>query len=108
MHPVTQVSGVIAGTTIAAALASVLVGWLGASALGICDPKFGCTFGLQFGALVAGVFGLLGSIVFICFSVAYTAFSHKALAPRTTLQIAAAGGVTIGAALAIAALASYA
>ena len=108
MHPATQVSGVIAGTTISAALASALVGWFGATVLGICDPKFGCTFGLQFGALVAGVFGLLSSIVFICFAAAYTAFSHKALAPRFTLQVAAAAGVTIGVALAVAALASYA
>jgi hypothetical protein len=108
MHPATQISGVIAGTTIAAALASVLVGWFGASALGICDPKFGCTFGLQFGALVAGVFGLLGSIVFICFSAAYTAFSHRLLPPKLTLQIATAAGVAIGTALAVAALASYA
>jgi hypothetical protein len=108
MHPVAQVSGVIAGTTIAAALTSVLVGWLGASALGICDPKFGCTFGLQFGALVAGVFGLLGSIVFICFSAAYTAFSHRSLPPKLSLQIATAAGVAIGTALAVAALVSYA
>ena len=108
MHPATQVSGVIAGTTIAAALASALVGWFGSSVLGICDPKFGCTFGLQFGALVAGVFGLLGSIVFICFAAAYTAFSHKTLAPKLMLHVAAAAGVTIGAALAVAALASYA
>lgn len=108
MHPVTQVSGVIAGTTITAALASALVGWFGATVLGICDPKFGCTFSLQFGAMVAGVFGLLGSIAFICFAAAYTAFSHKALAPKITLQISAAGGVAIGAALAIASLASNA
>ena len=108
MHPATQISSVIAGTTITAALASALVGGFGAFVLGICDPKFGCTFGLQFGALVAGVFGLLGSIVFICFAAAYTAFSHKTLAPKLTLQAAAAGGVTIGAVLAVAALASYA
>ena len=108
MHPATQISGVIAGTTIAAALASVLVAWFGASALGICDPKFGCTFGLQFGALVAGVFGLLGSVVFICFSAAYTAFSHRSLPPKLTLQVATAAGVAIGTALAVAALASYA
>ncbi|MCZ8158277.1 MAG: hypothetical protein O9256_00030 [Rhizobiaceae bacterium] len=108
MHPATQISGVIAGTTITAALASALVGGFGALVLGICDPKFGCTFGLQFGALVAGVFGLLGSIVFICFAAAYTAFSHKTLAPRLTLQLAAAAGVAIGAVLAAAALATYA
>ena len=108
MHPATQVSGVIAGTTIAAAMTSALVGWFGASALGICDPKFGCAFGLQFGALVAGVFGLLGSIVLMCFAAAYTAFSHKSLSPRLTLQVAAAAGVAIGAALGVAALGSYA
>ena len=108
MHPAAQISGVVAGTTIAAALASALVGWVGASALGICDPKFGCTFGLQFGALVAGVFGLLSSIVLICFSAAYTAFSHRPLPAKLTLQVATAAGVAIGTALAVAALASYA
>ena len=108
MHPATQVSGVIAGTTITAALTSALVGGFGASALGICDPKFGCMFGLQFGALVAGVFGLLSSIVLICFAAAYTAFSRKSLAPKHTFQIAAAVGAAIGAVLSVAALASYA
>jgi len=108
MRPATQVSGVIVGTTITAALASALVGWFGASVLGICDPKLGCTFGLQFAALVAGVFGLLGSIVFICFAAAYTTFNRKTLAPKVTLQVAAAVGITIGAAFAVAALVSYA
>jgi hypothetical protein len=108
MHPATQILGVVAGTTIPAALASLLVGWFGASALGICDPKFGCTFGLQFGALVAGVFGLLGSIVFICFSAAYTAFSHRSLPSKLKLQIATTAGVAIGTALSVSALASYA
>jgi len=108
MHPATQITGVIAGTTISAALASALVGGFGALVLGVCDPKFGCTFGLQFGALVAGAIGLLGSIVFICFAAAYTAFSHKTLAPRLTLQLAAVAGVATGAALATAGLASYA
>jgi hypothetical protein len=108
MHPATQVSGVVAGATIAAAVTSALVGWFGASALGLCDPKFGCAFGLQFGALVAGVLGLLSSIVLICFAAAYTAFTRKPLAPRLTLQLAASAGVAIGAALAVAALASYA
>ncbi len=103
-----QVSGVVAGATIAAALASALIGWFGTTVLGVCDPKFGCTFGIQFGAMVAGVFGLLGSIVFICFAAAYTAFSHKTLAPKIALQVAAVGGIVIGAALAIAALASHA
>ena len=107
MHPAAQVAGIIAGTSIAAALTSAVVGWFGASALGICDPKFGCSFGLQFGALVAGAIGLFSSLVLISLAAAYTAFSHKTLTAKLTLQVAAAAGFAIGALLSVWALASY-
>ena len=107
MSPSVHVAGIVVCATMAAALGSVLVGWFGANVLDTCDPKFGCSFGLQFGSIVAGVIGALVSVVLICFASAYSAFSNKALAAKTALLVAAAAGFTIGAALAIAALATH-
>jgi hypothetical protein len=108
MRKAIYASAVIAGTCFAAALSAAVVGWIGVNVLGICDPKFGCTFGIQFSALVAGVFGLLGSLVFVCLSAAYTTFSHRSLPPRRALLLAILAGISVGAAYSAAALTSYA
>jgi hypothetical protein len=107
MHPIIQTFGVIAGATIGAALSSALVGWFGASILDVCDPKFGCTFGFQFGAFVSGILGLLASFGLIFVAAAYTAISHNTLPPKLTLQLASGLGVAIGTFTTVAALASY-
>ena len=62
MKPVAQVAGVVLGTSIGASAMSVAAGAV-ASANGLCDPKFGCSFGVQFGALIAAGVGFVLRLV---------------------------------------------
>lgn len=107
MNLVIQVIGTAAGTAIAAALSAAAVTWIGASAFGICDPKFGCTFGLQFGALLAAAGGLLCGLTAMGLYVGYATFHRQPLELKRGLQLALSVGVLIGVGSSGAALMSY-
>ena len=102
-----QIAGVVGGTSAFAALAAAIVGAV-AAGLGVCDPKFGCGFGIQFGAMLSGIVGFCCGIVVLCACAGYTALSGRVLSPRATLLLGAGAGGSVGTVLAFAVFSSYA
>jgi len=62
----------------------------------ICDPKFGCGFGLQFGAGLAGIVAFLAGVVLLCGLAAYTGATGRLVPQRRTLIAAALLGFIVG------------
>jgi hypothetical protein len=106
VKPVAQVAGVVLGATTAAAVVAIALGAV-AAGYGLCDPKLGCSFGVQFGALVAAVVGFLIGLVLLCAFGAYSSLSTRVLPARVKWVLALGAGVAAGAALSIGALVSY-
>jgi hypothetical protein len=102
-----QIAGVVGGTSAFAALAAALVGGA-AAGFGVCDPKLGCSFGIQFSAMLSGLLGLCCGIVVLCACGGYTAITGRLLSPRATLLLGAGAGASVGTVLAIATFSSYA
>jgi hypothetical protein len=90
-----------------AALGSVLVSAIADVILDVCDPKFGCSFGLQFAAGASGVVGLLLGILFLCGLAGYSAVTHRLLPQGKTLWLAAGLGAALGAGWSAVSTASY-
>ena len=85
-------------STAAAGIGSVFVGAFASMVLNICDPKFGCIFGIQFMVVLSSIAGLFLGILMICAFIGYTAVTGRVLAVRTTIQFSmlVAGGLGIG------------
>jgi hypothetical protein len=107
VKPAVQLAGIALWASAAAVLVASVVGAV-ATAIGICDPKFGCTFGVQFGALVSGVVGFLLGLLLLCSFAAYGSFTQRTVPIGITWRVAAAVGALAGAALSIGGLVSYA
>ena len=107
MHPAIQTLGIPTLVAASAAIGSAAVSAAADAALGVCDPKFGCGFGLQFMAGISALAGLLLGIIFLCALVAYTATTKRPANQRFTLCLAAAIGLAVGVAWSSVAIASY-
>jgi hypothetical protein len=103
----TQFFSVLAATTVASGLSSALVGILASNLFGVCDPKFGCTFGIQFMAALCFAAGILLGILLICGFAGYTAIAKLVIAPILTIKIGALAGMLLGLAWSMSVLAGY-
>jgi hypothetical protein len=102
-----QLAGIAFVASLAAVLVALVIGAL-ATAIGICDPKFGCSLGVQFGALVSGVVGFLLGLLLLCVFAAYGSFTQRTVRIGVTWGVAVAVGAFAGAAFSIGSLFSYA
>ncbi len=102
-----QVLGVPSLTAATAALGWALVAVLAEAEFGVCDPKFGCSGGMQLGASFGAIAGFLLGLVLLCLFVAYTGITKKVLSARTTFAVALVVGSVLGIVWAAWASASY-
>jgi hypothetical protein len=107
VKPALQLAGIVLGASAAAALVAFAASGV-AAAVGICDPKFGCSFGVQFGALVSAAVGFLLGLLLLCSFAAYASFTNSRMPVGFTWGLAVALGAVAGAVLSIGGLLSYA
>lgn len=107
MRLATQALGIPLLAAASAAASSALVGLFANVALGVCDPKFGCSFGLEFQAGASAVVGLLSGVLLLCALAGYTAATGRLIAQRTTLVVAVLLGLALGGSWAAIATVTY-
>lgn len=96
MRLAVQVIGVPVMAATAAAAGSFVVSMLASAAFGVCDPKFGCTFGLQFMAGLSAGVGFLVGLLLLCLFAGYTAMTSKLVSQRSSLVMAGLTGLALG------------
>jgi FtsH-binding integral membrane protein len=107
MHLALLVAGIPLLASASAATASAAVSALANGLLGVCDPKFGCSFGLQFAAGVSAVVGLLLGVLLLCVLAGYTAATSRPVAAKASLVTAAGVGAALGGLWSVVAARSY-
>ena len=92
-----QLSLILIGTTLASAIGSALVGVSAWIFLENCDPKLGCTFGIQFMAGLCAIAGLLLGIVLVVGLTGYSSITGKVMTASRSIKYSSASGGLFGA-----------